>query len=80
MPPMTLTFNDAGDLVRYSVPLGVAQGPFRVEAELWYQPIGYRWAHNLSPYQSMETRRFVTYYDSMPSASAIVLAHSEKVQ
>ena len=69
-------FTDAGDLVRYSIALGDAPGPFHVDAELWYQPIGFRWAHNLSPYQSAETQRFVGYYDSMPLESAIVLAKS----
>jgi hypothetical protein len=38
--------------VRYSVALGAAQGPFTVQAELWYQPIGYRWANNLKPYDT----------------------------
>src|SRR3984893_9245637 len=47
-------FTDAGDLVRYSVPLGDAQGPFHIDVELWYQPIGFRWAHNLSPYTALE--------------------------
>ena len=69
-------FTDAGDLVRYSIALGDAPGPFHVDAELWYQPIGFRWAHNLSRYQSAETQRFVGYYDSMPLESAIVLAKS----
>ncbi len=69
-------FTDAGDLTRYSLSLPGKRGPFRVEAELWYQPIGYRWAHNLSPYTASETRRFVSYYESMPSNSAIVLARS----
>src|SRR5207302_9697460 len=66
-------FNDAGSLVQYSVPTGTAQGPFRVEAELWYQPIGFRWAHNLAPYKAEEPQRFVGYYDSMSTASAILL-------
>ena len=69
-------FTDAGDLVRYSVPLTDRRGPFHVEVELWYQPIGFRWAHNLNPYQSAETRRFVSYYESMPSTTAIVLART----
>jgi hypothetical protein len=73
-------FTDAGDLVRYSMPLGGARGPFHVEAELWYQPIGFRWAHNLGPYQAAETRRFLTYYDSMPLSGAVVLARSEKTR
>jgi hypothetical protein len=70
-------FTDAGDVIRYSIPLGKAQGPFHVDAELWYQPIGFRWAHNLESYQAAETRRFVSYYDSMPQETAIVLARAE---
>jgi hypothetical protein len=67
------TFTDAGDVVRYSVPVGDLQGPFRVEAELWYQPIGFRWAHNLAPYNATEPQRFVRYYESMSKTTAIVL-------
>jgi len=70
-------FNDGGDLVRYSVALANAEGPFHVEAELWYQPIGFRWAHNLVPYNASETKRFVQYYDANPAATAIVLAYGE---
>ncbi len=69
-------FTAAGDLVRYSVAPGNAQGPFHVDAELWYQPIGFRWAHNLGPYQAAETRRFVGYYESMSSGTAMVLARA----
>lgn len=70
-------FTDEGDLIRYSVPLSGATGPLHVEAELWYQPIGFRWAHNLASYDSAETRRFVGYYNSMPADTAIILAHAE---
>jgi hypothetical protein len=70
-------FTDAGDAVHYSVALGNAQGPFQIEAELWYQPIGFRWAHNLAAYDAPETKRIVGYYDSMPSATAITLAHAQ---
>ena len=69
-------FTAAGDSVRYSVQLGDAPGPFHVDAELWYQPIGFRWAHNLAPYQAAETRRFVNYYESMSTHSALILARS----
>jgi hypothetical protein len=69
-------FTDAGNLVRYSIPLGNAQGPFHIDAELWYQPIGFRWAHNLIPYQAAETRRLIGYYQSMSSDTAIVLARA----
>jgi hypothetical protein len=69
-------FTDAGDLVRYSVALGDARGPLHVEVELWYQPIGFRWAHNLAPYTAEESRRFVRYYDSLSTSSGVVLARA----
>ena len=43
-------FTGGGDRVRYVVSLVGATGPFSVDAELLYQPIGYRWAHNLDAY------------------------------
>ncbi len=55
-------FNDKGSAVRYVVSTGNAVGPFHVEVELWYQPIGFRWAHNLAPYQASEPQRMVKYY------------------
>jgi len=70
-------FTDAGSLVPYSVALGSAPGPLHIEAELWYQPIGFRWAQNLGPYQAAEPRRFVGYYESMASGSAVLLAKAE---
>jgi hypothetical protein len=69
-------FTAAGDCVRYSVQMGDAPGPFHVDAELWYQPIGFRWAHNLAPYQAEETQRFVSYYQSLSANTALVLARS----
>jgi hypothetical protein len=70
-------FTSAGDRVEYSVSLGDAAGPYQVEAELWYQPIGYRWAHNLAPYKTAETQRFVGYYRAMSAETAIRLARAE---
>lgn len=62
------------DTIRYSVPVDPQAGPFSIEAELWYQPIAYRWAHNLGHYQAPEIERFVGYYESMSSGSALALA------
>lgn len=70
-------FTDAGDLERYSVSLGKAEGPYHIEAELWYQPIGFRWAHNLEPYKASEPQRFVGYFNSNPGSTAVVLARTE---
>ncbi|HZZ15444.1 MAG TPA: hypothetical protein VFE08_05745, partial [Candidatus Sulfotelmatobacter sp.] len=70
-------FAGGGHRVRYSAPLGAATGPFTIEVELWYQPIGYRWANNLKPYNHAdEPRRFTGYFDSMQSSTAVVLARA----
>ena len=63
-------------------PAGVVLGepvvdrPFTVAAELWFQPIAFRWAMNLKPYTAMEAQRFVGYYQEMASASGVMLAHA----
>jgi hypothetical protein len=68
-------FTGGGHRVRYSASLGTATGPFTIEAELRYQPIGYRWANNLKPYgNATEPHRFNDYFDSMKSSTATVLA------
>ena len=75
-------FNDPGftggmHRIRYRASLGAAAGPFTIEAELWYQPIGFRWANNLKVYnRADEPRRFNTYFDSMQSSTAALVARS----
>src|ERR1700688_2065260 len=70
-------FTDMGSSVRYVVSTGNATGPFKVEAELWFQPIGFRWAHNLAPYKADEPQRLVRYYEAAAQRSAMVLAKAE---
>jgi hypothetical protein len=67
-------FTAAFDRVRYSVAVGDAEGPFTVDAELLYQPIGFRWAQNLKRYDAPEPRRFTGYFDAMAAASSTALA------
>jgi hypothetical protein len=69
-------FEGGGDRVLYAVDPGAAPGPFRVQAELWYQPIGYRWAHNLEREETAEGKRFVSFYESLAGESAVVLARA----
>jgi hypothetical protein len=64
------------DRVRYSIDVGGVQGPFTLDAELWYQPIAFRWAQNLKGYDAPEPRRFVGYFEAMAPASAIVLGRA----
>jgi len=66
-------FNDRGHSIVYSVDVNNAVGPFDIDVELWYQPIGYRWAHNLKNYDTDETRKFVGYYAAMGRGSAVLL-------
>ncbi len=70
-------FTGSGDRVRYSVDLGDAKGPFTLEAELLYQPIGYRWAVNLKEFDAAEPRRFVRYYEAAAGSSTALLAKAK---
>jgi hypothetical protein len=67
-----------GDRIRYVVQTA-AGGAVHVEVELCYQPIGFRWAQNLKPYDASEPRRFVTYYEAMSPTSMHVLARAAAV-
>jgi hypothetical protein len=69
-------FTGDGDRVRYRVDTAGRAGPFQVDIELLYQPIGYRWAQNLRPYEATETRRFVSWFDAMSSGSSAPLARA----
>ena len=70
-------FAAAGDRVRYRVELPErASGPLRVDVELLYQSIGYRWAENLRGYDSEETRRFARYFTENAATSATPLANA----
>jgi len=68
-------FDTGGDRIAYAVQVP-APADYRVEAELRYQAIGYRWAHNLDAYDAPEPKRFVTYYRSMSSSSSVVVARA----
>jgi hypothetical protein len=70
-------FSDRGHTLRYSIEVGDAPGPFEIAVELWYQPIGFRWAKNLAPYNSDETHRFTAYFDSIGPGSATMLVKTK---
>ncbi|MBN2360201.1 MAG: hypothetical protein JXR83_12185 [Deltaproteobacteria bacterium] len=69
-------FEGGRDLVRYAVAVVKSGGPYQVQAELWYQPIGYRWAHNLAAYDAVETRRFVAAYRASSAVSAALVTRA----
>jgi hypothetical protein len=70
-------FQATGDQINYRVDISNAKGPFTVLAELWYQPVSFRWATNLGEYDAPEPQRFVSIYKSMPDSSATILARTE---
>ena len=70
-------FTAGSSTSHYAVSTGGAPGPFKVAAELIYQPVGYRWAHNLASFQATEPQRFVHYYEQAAAHSALVLGHAE---
>jgi cytochrome c551/c552 len=70
-------FSGGSDRIRCSIDIGNARGPFRVEAELLYQPISRRWARNLRDYNAEETKRFTRYYDAAAASSSIVLVRTQ---
>ena len=72
-------FTAGGDQIRYSISVGTGEGPFIVDAEIWYQPIGFRWAMNLKAYDAMESQRFVRYYQEAAPGSGVVLAKSSAI-
>jgi hypothetical protein len=66
-------FGAGGDRIRYRVPV-TGDGPYRVDVELRYQPIAYRWAHNLAPYDAAEPARFLRYYQAGAAESSVIVA------
>lgn len=72
-------FRSGGDRVSYLVPLKGSEGPFKVRAELWYQPISYRWAHNLELEKAEEIDRFVSYYNAFAASSGVMLTKAEAI-
>ena len=73
-------FSGGGDVVHYAVPVPAGGGPFVVSVELLYQPIGYRWAHNLEKYDAPEPKRFLNYFNAMSSSSWVLVAKASITQ
>jgi hypothetical protein len=69
-------FVGGGDVTRFSVAVGDADGPFIVEATLWYQPIGYRWAMNLGGFDTAESAQFLSFFQGVAPASATPMARA----
>jgi len=73
-------FTGDSDRIRYSVDVPAGAGPFQVDVELLYQPIGFRWAHNLDKYDAPEPKRFVSYFTAASSTSWVVVGKTSATQ
>ncbi|MGM0452849.1 MAG: hypothetical protein ACQERN_06770 [Thermodesulfobacteriota bacterium] len=71
-------FTGGTDTVNYVIPVSPGDGPFRIQAKIWYQPIGFRWAQNLKQQQAAEIDRFVSYFNTNSEQSGIVMAKDMK--
>lgn len=65
-------FVEGEDRVRYSVT--APPGAATIDVVLRFQPIGFRWARNLEPYDAPEPQRFLRYYDSAATGSSETIA------
>lgn len=72
-------FTEGGDRVEFQIEVDAARGPFSVEVELLYQPIGYRWAMNVATPASIEAERFVAAFEALERESTALLARAEAV-
>jgi hypothetical protein len=64
------------DGLQLSVQVGKDQAPYQLEAEVLYQPIGFRWAENLRKADSEESRRFNKAFDEITTTSYQRLAYA----
>lgn len=50
-------FRAGGDAIRYRVDVDSNDAPFTVTAELWLQPVAYRWAETLAAHDAFPVAR-----------------------
>ncbi len=66
------SFEAGQDELIFRVPIAGVTGPFAVNAALWYQSIGHRWAMNLASVPGEEPRRVMRMYRAMPGRETAV--------
>ena len=76
--PILIQSDEAiADRWRIEGTLAITLGRFlHVAAELWYQPIGYRWARNLGDYDTAESAQFMEFFNGVSSSSRALLARA----
>lgn len=72
-------FRGGSDSLLYSLPLPAGRRAASIQAQLLYESIGYRWAHNLDHYRAAEPQRFVAYFNEQAPNAAKQLANAERM-
>ncbi len=65
-------FQANGDKFQYAIDVTGFEVPFSVNVQLLYQAIGFRWAQNIAQPDSVEAKRFGSYYQSIPHDPALL--------
>ena len=73
-------FIDGTDTVTYRVDISEGKGPFSIDVELLYQSIGYRWAQNISNYDTEEAQLFSSYYNALPNLPIIIATQNVEIK
>lgn len=68
------------DTLTYRVDTGNTSGPFTIEAELLYHSISYRWAIDLSAYDTGPAQTFSDYYRTLPNLPIVIAAESTETK
>lgn len=71
-----IDFTGGTDVVDYQIDIAPFEGPFRLEAELLYQSIDFRWANNLSAANGPEVATFLAYYQAVPDVPVVIAAQA----
>ena len=69
-------FSGGGDSVTYQIDTGSSDGPFLVNVELLYQSISFRWAEDLSTYDTQPSQLFTDYYNTQSNQSVVLAVQS----
>jgi hypothetical protein len=67
------SFIGGGDSLEYIIDVAGAPQPLTIVADLYYQPVSYRWAENYRPYdEAPEIARFLRYYEAIPNLPVVL--------
>jgi mono/diheme cytochrome c family protein len=70
-------FTAGMDTVQYKIDTEGATGPFLIEVKLLFQSISYRWAKEISDYDTEPALTFTDYYNASPNLPVVIAQQRE---